>query len=194
MLDKVKALRLQLPQNIFKLAYWISDREADVLFSNAKGFPLAFESGTAHGFSACVLAAAGAHNVHTFDIVNRIKVWDHADLSPLPERIYCHTSPFAWGIDVLLESFANPRESAIFFIDGDHKRASVINEWNTIKPFLQPGDRILFHDLNMSGPRKFWGRLSGKNSEGFEFEVIETERRIGKVNITKGYNYEKVEL
>ena len=69
-----------------------------------------------------------------------------------------------------------------------------MNEWNAIKPFLQLGDRLMFHDLNMSGPRKFWGRLSGKNSEGFEFEVIETERRIGKVNITKGYDHEKVEL
>jgi hypothetical protein len=71
----------------------------------------------------------------------------------------------------------------------------VINDWNAIKPYLQLGDRVLFHDLNEDGPRKFWGRLIGKNPKAFfDSEVIETERRIGKITITKGYNHETVEL
>ena len=159
MLDRIKASVSQLPLDKFKIAYFITGNEADVLYSNAKGFPLAFECGTAHGFSASVLAAAGAR-VYTFDIVNRTKVWDHADYGDLHKQITCHVQPFVEGIKPLLERFANRTENAIFFIDGDHGRASVIGEWNTIKSFLKPGDRVLFHDLNLKDIRRVWHRLS----------------------------------
>lgn len=196
MLDLIKALPPKLPDDSFKIPYFVTSQEADVLFSNAKGFSLAFESGTAHGFSSCVLASAGTI-VHTFDIADRKKVWTSKagkDLVSLSKHIHCHIQPFADGIVPLLKSLANTRENAIFFIDGDHKIQSVVADWNAIKPFLKPGDRVLFHDLNMTGPRKFWGRLSTKNTEGFEFEVKRTERIIGITNITKGYNHEKVQL
>ena len=193
MLNKVKLSRLKLPLDKFKVARFITDKEADVLFSNARGFSLAFESGTAHGFSGCILSAAGAE-VYTFDIVCRPKIWEHIDMSPLPDKINIHIQPFNVGVIAQLEKFAISRKNAIFFIDGDHKRESVINDWNAIKTFLIPGDCVIFHDLNEKGPRKFWGRLTSKNSKGFEFEVIETERRIGKLTITKEYNHATVEV
>jgi predicted O-methyltransferase YrrM len=142
---------------------WAQIEEGQVLFDAVKstGAKVFFEIGTANGWTACWAALAGA-DVYTFDIVDRAKVYNDPEF-PLPElkeRIHFTTLGSPECIEIMKTI---PRNGiVVWFIDGDHSREGVTRDFNAVKPLLQPGDKVIFHDTNKNiiGVYRFWKQMN----------------------------------
>jgi hypothetical protein len=47
----------------------------------------------------------------------------------------------------------------VVFIDGDHETDSVLEDWAAIEPLLEPGDVVLFHDLDLDTVQVAWEQI-----------------------------------
>ena len=123
---------------------WVTKEEIDTLISRIKEYnPFrVFESGTANGYSSTYISTAG-FTVHTFDPANRKKVWLGMP-KEVTDRIDFHNTSFTEAAE-----FIDPiRQSPLYyFVDGDHSPKGVKADFETIKPYLKPTDRVMFHDF-----------------------------------------------
>lgn len=136
------------------LARCCSNNEAVVLYTAALLMrPHAiFECGTAIGWSSMWLAA-GANSdehhrhvpshewnipVYSFDLAERTQYFSHPNVQKIigdyREKIETFASPFRG-------------KKKLFFIDGDHSYTGVEADFNATLPFLEPDDKIIFHDI-----------------------------------------------
>ena len=183
-LKRIADIRVELKDNSnFRKGRWVTDSEGSVLFSLARliGAKECFESGTANGFSACWMAAALPKDgvVHTFDPVNRIKVWDYVEgLKDLQFKINFHQECFDEGF-----SFIPPSDfPRLYFIDGDHGYMAVTGDWNVISPFLKSGDVIAFHDVRDKKVKQAI-RTIRKELKDHTFSILLTPRKMGVLKI-----------
>lgn len=167
-----------------KTEYWATVDEAMILFhqvqsSGAQGY---VESGTCHGFTACWAATTNVREVHTFDPVEREKIWTREGLAVLTPKIHFHLGKFEDLVEEALYEF-HLQERLYFFIDGDHTSKGVSADFNIIEPYLANEDRVMFHDaITEHAVAKFvemvakrfpdWVRKDFKTDRGMtEFEV-----------------------
>ncbi len=64
-------------------------------------------------------------------------------------------------------------------IDGDHSPQGVLQDWETVQPYLAPGCLVWFHDIHVSeigqhGARKLWARLKNEHEV-----LLETNGKFG---------------
>jgi hypothetical protein len=179
-----KARHIGKTESAFKLAYWVTDEEGEILYNIAKdnNISLVFESGTANGFSSCWFAGTGA-TVYTFDIVSRPKIWAKSkELETLSSLINTHVVPFKDGISKVIPK--DRKANAIFFLDGGHGYMDIKQEWDAIEPILVSGDHVILHDIMcMKRVAKFWRRILEDNKPNLEFKVITTPRGIGHISV-----------
>jgi len=127
---------------------WVNYDEAELLreWVRAVNPDVVLESGTANGYSTTWLASGmlGDSKLYTFDPVDRPKVWDEFTSPEVVGRINFCKAEFRH-----LGQFVNPTPAAriLAFIDGDHGRDSVMEDFKSLQPYLKPGDVLLFHDL-----------------------------------------------
>lgn len=160
---------------------WISKEEGEILhnivkISTAKSI---FESGTAYGFSsACLVSGKEGIHLHTFDLVDKPKIWDYPPLKveKYKNRIHCHIAPFDEGIGQYLQERDGP---SVFFIDGDHSRIGVTKDWRSIEHYLKEEDIVIFHDLHIRPVVKAWLKIVDKLPDGCHTIVYETLNNIG---------------
>ncbi len=158
-------------------ARWVNEEEGEILGNvvSKSGATVFYESGTANGISACWVAQACPDiEIHTFDPVDRLKVWDYdnVDFSHLTGNIQWHQEKFADGLDKIFKEGAK----SAFFIDGDHSSGGLTEDWNAIKDKIKEGDVVVFHDLNIGAVQRFWARNIVPK---FKTEVRPTRRIVG---------------
>lgn len=133
----------------FKTQMWIALEEMEIILSVIeKGdFAAIYESGTCHGYSSsCMAEAVGDIKIHTFDPVDRDKVWEEVP-EKLKKKIVFYTRKFnSYAPDIVVN---RPDAPCFFFIDGDHRYSGVRRDWRAIRPFLRDGDVVAFHDVDM---------------------------------------------
>jgi hypothetical protein len=124
-------------------AKFISTEDGMALYTLCKVYNIrrAIECGTASGYSAMWMAAAGVP-VHTYDIHRQGKVWDHFDLDEPEGDIFCHVEDFG---KANLPVKGGPN---LFFIDGEHRTKDVSRDIDNVKQHLKPGDVVVFHDYS----------------------------------------------
>lgn len=153
-----------------------------------------YESGTANGFSTLWLAAAlrqqglgpvsselirrggeETTRVHTFDPVDRKKLWTARPYGTLAPYITYHQEPFDEGIYKLpLEH--RGLTPALFFIDGDHNYHGMKKDVQAMLNAVSPGDVIVFHDLkDYQNIRDRFDELAKENRSA----IIYTDRVMG---------------
>lgn len=179
--DNLTAARHHLEGNRnYKLGRWVTDEEGDVLrqLAERSGVKVAYESGTANGFSACWISKGmgSEGKVYTFDPSNRPKVWDDEKLglTKFKNRVVFFKDTFEDGAPPIL--FLR-QENALFFIDGGHSTTAVNTDYNIIQPSLREGDYIVFHDTH-DELTTFWRR--------FQKKLVETNHTIEKFNTKRG--------
>lgn len=142
---------------------WAQIQEGQLLYDLVRSSKadLFFEIGTANGWTALWASAAGA-TVYTFDVSNRVKVYqDKKFLFPeMANRIHFKEI----GSPLCVENMRTvPRTEsvAIFFIDGDHSFKGITQDFNAVIPLLRKGDLVVFHDTDPRevGSHRFWSQL-----------------------------------
>lgn len=159
-----------------KRGRWVNLKEAALLQEKIAGTEIYFESGTANGFSALV-ASEVVRQVHTFDPINRLKIWELRKDVPkeLRKRICFHQEKFEESQSLIKFSVGLKKS---FFIDGDHGYLHVIRDFNTIEPYLNKGDIVVFHDLKNGPVMRAWDAI--RESRNFYSEQkIRTARKMG---------------
>ena len=145
--------RAESGASLFKFARWVTEREACLLYFLIQEHRIEqlVECGTANGFSSSVAACAQrdagiAPSVHTWDIVERPKLWDHFEpVRSLKSSVTQYVGNFAELRDTPLP-FVNFRA---FFIDGDHRARAVRRDWKIVRERLRPEtDLVVFHDTS----------------------------------------------
>lgn len=137
-------------------ARWCSPEEGKLLTVNMRLVEEAYECGTANGYSTSWLALAGPKVIHTYDPVDRPKVWNNEQLEALGKYIEYHQQPFS-ELEI-----ASDRGSALFFIDGDHSSSAIAEDMHTVEKHMQAGDIIIVHDLNITPVAREWARFVGR--------------------------------
>lgn len=167
----------------FKKGRWVTNEEGELirkLVALARAVNV-FESGTANGYSACWLSLSlpPEGKVHTFDPIDRPKLWDQSfGVENIKDKAVFHQNYFK-EVKSILGGRA-PKVPFGFFIDGDHGSDSVMEDWNSIAGFLQPGDVIIFHDLNIKGVRRAWDTILSSVPPSRNF-VFNTDRIVGVI-------------
>lgn len=165
----------------FKTERWVTQDEGAILYSLVTIFrpENCFECGTANGYSALWLSSALGEEgkVHTFDTVDRPKVWDEPTFKipdHIKDKIVFHNTKFSDGVEGAL---SNCKGSNIFFIDGDHTQTGVQEDIDSVTPFIKKGDIVAFHDAReraiIKTYLKFIEELKSSNSleEIFDFKT-----------------------
>lgn len=160
-------IRKEFPK--LKQSRWITNEEAQVLLDliEDQGFGLVYESGTANGFSARLMAETGAE-VHTYDPVDRPQVWSRNIHSTL--NISCYREEFENVRSVLEER----EDKALFFIDGEHSYGGCSRDWLAVEPFLRKGDVVVFHDYQDRGVVKT--RMRHIDGKPYTQKEVKTDR------------------
>jgi predicted O-methyltransferase YrrM len=149
---------------------WVTLKEGNLIKSTIEEVDAAtyIETGTANGYSTAwaVLGMDPTGHVETFDPVDRPKIWDEA----IAKRVlYTQDSFKSEG-----KKYKHP---IVFFLDGDHSQKGLREDFEQVEPLLEPGDVILFHDLNIEAIQRFCLRLKSRKPD-WNFVDAETERRM----------------
>lgn len=140
MIDLLRELPAKADRSLFKVERWCTPDEGLLLYGLCQVHQIRtyLECGTANGYSALWAAAARVRYIHTWDLHDRAKIWQHyKEFRVISSRI----GPFHEGVGNV--HAPGPR---LFFIDGDHERKSVRQDWRAVRSLLQPGDVVVFHD------------------------------------------------
>ena len=168
---------------------WAQVEEGRVLYDLVKdnNVKLALEIGTANGWTACWMAAAGA-KVYTFDYANRAKIYTDPKF-PLPELkdriVFHHTpSPDCFGIIKKLTFTAEPM---VFFVDGDHGFEGVSRDFDDVMAIARPGDKLVLHDTaphaGYPGVRRCFRRKVIHVMSPERYQIIETLNGMAVVTV-----------
>lgn len=147
-LDEKKIKELIDPSK-YKFARWTPAEELDYIVQICKdaGISLIVESGTANGWSACYFASEGI-NVFTYDVVERPQLLDDPLLDDhlfIKAHIGFTVGKFSDEVGRILPIKEEP---VCFFIDGDHSRKAVFDDFQAIQKSLKQGDIVIFDDIN----------------------------------------------
>jgi predicted O-methyltransferase YrrM len=119
--------------------------EAALLAQLATGHTV-LETGTAYGYSACLMAAAGALSVATVDRGDMgagIVAWRNMAAYGVEHKI----SAVPGDSRLVLPTFAEQGwQFGLIFIDGDHTAAGVRNDVGWARELSEPGGIIAVHD------------------------------------------------
>lgn len=180
--EKLQYLRWTSNVELYASKRWMSEREGSVLkeliqIVGAKSY---VESGTANGFST-MWAALGLPDdgkAYTFDPVDRPKMYDDLSLgcTELSSKIEFIETEFI-DIEDRLKDIEHPM---VCFIDGDHEGEVVARDWETICSIIQPGDLVVFHDLDAQGVSMAWHDITKGDPES-PFYTLITQRVMGVV-------------
>ena len=180
--ERLKHLRWTSNDDLYASKRWISEREGGVLkeliqIVGAKSY---VESGTANGFSV-MWAALGLPEdgkAYTYDPVDRPKMYQDPSIgcTELDSKIEFIEDRFI-DIEERLKDIQHP---IVCFIDGDHDGGVAARDWRTLGSILQPGDLVVFHDLNLHGVSMDWHDITKGDPESSFFTFI-TQRVLGVV-------------
>ena len=175
-MDKIRS-QLNSQIDKFKLARWITEKEAEVLCDLIKEHNIeeVYESGTANGYSSCKMSETGIHIV-TFDPYDRLKIWDEPEFEFYKDQIEYINTEFS---ALQLEPIEGKR---LFFIDGDHSGVGATEDVEAVLKYIAPGDVIVLHDMSEKKIVKVWQRM---DKSSFDCNMIETER-VMAVLVKKG--------
>jgi predicted O-methyltransferase YrrM len=123
---------------------WISDDEGKILqkLVQTREVKYCFESGTFNGWSALWMAHGGAQ-VDTFDIVDRVKLWDKFTFRNEFAKITFHNCRFDEMPTTLLQVPEGPK---MIFQDGEKSARSLEKEFQLVQPYMEPGDILIVHE------------------------------------------------
>lgn len=159
---------------LIKLERFITEEECNIICDLISKFDikLVVEIGTAHGYSAACMASTGV-KVITFDIAQRLKVWD-LDKNITSKNISCHVGDI-WQTSVDLNG-----ERRLFFIDGDHTITGATKDLVNVYKIMKPNDIMVVHDiLGEKKVGKVWTRL--KKPE-YQYTVFKTKNGLGLIH------------
>lgn len=187
MIERVKQIRqTTIDRRLdYKYERWITDQEGELLYNLTRLFSsqILLESGTANGYSTCWITAGLPEEteIHTFDVVDRKKVWDESilNLEDIKEKVNFHLCRFEDGIGEVITKRGDKK--ALIFIDGDHTYRGVRCDWEAVEPHLIPGDVIVFHDMNYHSIQKLFARLQIPKMSTSQFFEFDTKRGVGVV-------------
>jgi hypothetical protein len=146
----------------FNEARWVTDEEGDWLFKLIRLYQPAvvFESGTANGYSTTWMAAANPSVIiHTYDPVDRPKVWRYTDCA---NQIVYHNSSFEEARDLIVK-----REGK-----ADHSTGGIRRDWGVLSGALRRGDVIVFHDMNEPPVIRHVDRLTSQEADEHQADVL----------------------
>ena len=179
--ERLNYLRWTSNPDLYASKRWISEREGRALkeliqLVGAKSY---VESGTANGFST-MWAALGLPEdgkVYTCDIVNRPKMYEDESLgcTALGSKIEFIEDRFS-NIEAHLKDVERPM---VCFIDGSHRYASVMEDWETLTSILRAGDLVVFHDVDSHEVSMAWHDIKADPESSF-FTLI-TQRVMGVI-------------
>lgn len=106
------------------------------------------EVGSAYGYSACVMALAGATSVtavdpHTWIAGSREAMDVNLEACEVRDKV---TIRAGFSYQVLPELVAAGETFGLIFIDGDHSGQAVMHDGAYAVKLLEPGGTIAFHD------------------------------------------------
>lgn len=137
-------LDLKVTRSDAVLVRWATDAEVFILFTEVMACKpeVILECGTANGWTAAWMSMAlkelqSDALIHTFDITLR----EH--IRPL-DNVRYYLEPFHIGGSRVAKEYADTHK--LIFIDGNHKRVAVQQDFDSVSPFLKLGDVIIFHD------------------------------------------------
>ena len=125
----------------------VQDIEAAELARLAKGRNV-LEIGSAYGYSACVMALAGANHITAVDP----HTWIPGSLQAMGEAVgTCQAGEqvtiYQEFSNTLMPQLAEDGDRfGLIFIDGDHRYAAVRHDGEWAAKLLEPGGTIAFHD------------------------------------------------
>lgn len=176
MLDLLRELPAKADRSLFKVERWCTPEEGMALYTLCQAHEIRsyLECGTANGYSALWAAAAGVTTIYTWDVHKREKAWNHvSEFIGDGARIHCHIGPFHEGVGTVYAP--GPR---LFFIDGGHNRSATRADWKAIKPLLQKGDVMVFHDVSEYGNlQELCSSL--RLVHGYRGGIVRTQRGMG---------------
>lgn len=114
------------------------------------------ELGTELGRSAFAMALGYPDSmVHTIDISGRVPSTWGQYLASLP-NIVIHSGQDTtdWGLhhrDLSIE---------LLFIDSDHSYSTVVKEYHTYRPLMEPGGVVVFDDALHAGPKRLLAEIA----------------------------------
>lgn len=157
----LKEIKTWADESKYKFARWTPPEVLDVIINTCKDKHInsIVESGTANGWSAAYFSSEG-FNVWTYDPVDRPKIYRDPNFKyDLKGQIYFFNMPFEQRTKQLYKG-----SSVCYYIDGDHGRASVTNDFKSLP--LNKNDLIVFDDINEKPVKK------AVNSIGVPFEEV----------------------
>lgn len=128
----------------------VDQAEADELGRLAEGKQV-LEIGSAHGYSACVMALAGAERVTAIDNHNGM-TWlgdtaaimrENLDVYEVADRVDIVRGN---SQDVMPGLIDDERQFGLIFIDGDHEREAAERDIDLALKLIEPGGVIAVHD------------------------------------------------
>ncbi len=180
--EKLQYLRWTANVDMYASKRWMSEREGGVLkeLIQLVGAESYVEVGTANGFSTmwAVLGLPEDGKAYTYDKVNRPKLYDDPSLgcTELSSKIEFIETEFI-DIEDRLKDIEHP---VVDCIDGHHMYKSVIRDWNTICSIIQPGDLVVFHDLDSHSVSMAWHAITKRDPKS-PFYTLITQRVMGVV-------------
>ena len=123
----------------------------------------------------------------TFDPIDRPKLWDYSyGVENLKSKIEYIQQEFN-SLPNYMEwrSFEGKKQIVhplAIFIDGDHGGSSVREDWNITRPYLRAKDIVIFHDLDMTGPRRVFGEAQQESPNSKSY-IVNTKRITGILEI-----------
>jgi predicted O-methyltransferase YrrM len=129
----------------------VDPSEAEELGRLAKGRRV-LEVGSAHGYSACVMALAGAEHVTAIDNHSG-QTWlgdtyatmcGNLDANGVTDKVEIIRGDSAQVMPQMVE---DERKFGLIFIDGDHERAAAERDISLALLLIEPGGVICVHDF-----------------------------------------------
>lgn len=162
---------------------WISAEEGAVIAKICEKNDIDFfvESGTASGYSAC-WAATVCKEVHTFDPVDRAKVYEEKafGFQQLGGTIQYYEEGF---IPKAAEVAAGLDGNIAFFLDGDRAHVGRQKDWESIQHLVKEGDIVIQHDGRQSNVAKLSDAIAKKCNGALR--VYDTQYGLTVVHVGK---------
>lgn len=178
------SMELYINQSKYWAKGWCSDEEGALLLDIAleEKPDHIYECGTCNGYSTMWLSFAG-YPITTFDVVDRPKVWNSHymiidNINPIP-KIPDNVTSITESFQSLDCKDLNGKK--MFFIDGHHKRPSVIKDRDTVLANASSGDVVTFHDLKIKAVGETYYDMVEKHAASHT--EYDTNMQIGRLTL-----------
>jgi len=183
MLDELIKAQAKPSDSIYKRERWITRKELYILYTLIQEYKIErwIECGTANGFSSLVATESMLSGysvdpiVHTFDIIDRPKLWNEEPFIARRERINFHHESYDVGLQNIATKIEKP---TAFFIDGAHEGPQVLKDWEVTEPFYHKNDIVIFHDTNAYFEIRAIVKKIRRNNSYYDVSFINSERGV----------------